>query len=245
MGPLTHLDRSALAYVVDDAAGLAEFDSESGAAISLSRSRVPALLRDLGTFSVVEQYEPADVVGWPETSSVPPWWAAMKTASAAALVVVTTGTPLGTELPERGSPARIVETAQPISMAVPASTAAPVTAALAEPKRRSRPATTSSKPAAQAPSEVRSEPPAVPPTTPPSELELASLRRAFASLNGPFMTFEHCEVRLASPDRALARCQGTGSEASAANGLSRRRVEWTLDFDRASERWLIVDAAAR
>lgn len=235
MGPLNHPDTSELDHVVDDAAGLAEFDSESGAAISLCRSRVPAVLRERGTFSVVEQYEPADVAGWSETSSVPSWWAAMKTASAAILVVVTTGAPLGTELPERASPVRVAETAQPISTAVP------VTAVPAEPKRRSTPAATSSKPAVQASSEAPSEPP----SAPPSELELASLRRAFASLNGPFMTFEHCEVRLASPDRAVARCQGTASEAGAANGSSRRHVEWTLDFDRAAERWLIVDAAAR
>lgn len=239
MGPLNHPDTSELDYVVDDAAGLAEFDSESGAAISLCRSRVPAVLRERGTFSVVEQYEPADVVGWSETSSVPSWWAAMKTASAAILVVVTTGTPLGTELPERASPVRVAETAQPISTAVP------VAGVPAEPKRRGKPAATSSTPAVQAPSEAPSAPPSAPPATPPSELELASLRRAFASLNGPFMTFEHCEVRLASPDRALARCQGTASEAGAVNGSSRRHVEWTLDFDRAAERWLIVDAAAR
>ena len=77
-------------------------------------------------------------------------------------------------------------------------------------------------------------------------MELASLRKAFAGLDGPFMTFEHCEVRLASADRAVARCQGTRSEADSEDGSPRQRhVEWTLDFDRAEERWLIVDAAAR
>jgi hypothetical protein len=75
---------------------------------------------------------------------------------------------------------------------------------------------------------------------------LESLREAFASLNGPFMSFEHCEVRLAAADRAVARCQGV-QQGSASGGSppQPRRVEWTLQFDRAAQRWQMVDATAR
>ena len=233
MAALNHKHTSELEYVVDDAAGLGEFNSEGGAVLSLSRSpRGPAVLQEVGTLTVIEQYEPVDLVDWAVTSSVAPWWAAMKTATAAVLVIVTTGAPLGTELPDPGTPVRVVETVQP-----PAPTV-PLTAVPAEPQRH--------RESGQRPPTIPAVAPSEAPSGPPSELELASLRKAFDSLNGPFMTFEHCEVRLASADRALARCQGTRSEAeSGGESPPQRRVEWTLDFDRAGERWLIVDAAAR
>lgn len=242
MGPLNHPNTNELEYVVDDAAGLAEFDSESGAAPGLWRSpRGPAVLWEVGRRTVIEPYKPAELVSWPAASSVPsPWSAALKTASTAVLVMVTTGAPVDTERSERGKPVRMVETVQPRSTAAPV-TAVSATAVPAEPRRQIKPAVTSSKPASQAPSEPRSDPPAAR----PSEVQLASLRQAFASLNGPFMTFEHCEVRLASPDRAIARCQGRSDAEPGSGAPAQRRVEWTLDFDRAAERWLIVDAAAR
>ena len=223
--------------------GLEEFEVEGG--------------QELRVFSVVEQYDLSIA-----SSREPDWPVAprragtsasrggrragrllTRLASAVVFVAIPSGTPVGTEkLPEPAlAPPAHLLTATVEAPLAPVATPPPAAAAPrgsrpAEPRggeqRVPRPTTAPAVP------EVRTEPASAP--------QLAALRQAFASLDGPFMTFEHCEVRLAAADRALARCLGTRTEADRAGASPpQRHVEWTLEFDRVQQRWLIVDAAGR
>lgn len=234
-----HQQPCALEYI-PDSSGLEEFDAESG------ESRLPspparALPRteEVRVFSVIEQYEPCDGPWLSDVDTAllagtrPRVRLLVRLAIAVVLVAIPSGTPVGTEglpVPSAAQSVHLVGTAQ---VPRPAVTPAPV-AAEPEGVRKRAPRPSADLPPPRAGTETA------------SAVELASLRKAFASLDGPFMTFEHCEVRLASADRAVARCQGTRREADSGDGSPRQRhVEWTLDFDPAEQRWLIVDAAAR
>ena len=204
--------------------GLDEFDDEGGEVQRTARAlQGPEELR---LFTVVEQYEPWDIdtplgreqsVGAGQGS---PLRLLRRLAMTVALVAIPSGTPVETE----GLPSPVIVAVAPAAPSEPLPPP-PVEAPTLPPVPVPAPATTP-------------EPPA-----PPS---LESLREAFAGLNGPFMSFDHCQVRLASANRVVARCQGVQNEAAAEGSPPQpHRVEWTLEFNQAEQRWQMVDAAAR
>jgi hypothetical protein len=65
-------------------------------------------------------------------------------------------------------------------------------------------------------------------------MDINTVRRAFESLRSQNLTFEHCDVRLASADRAVARCKGAPGDLPA----------WTMDLSRAGEQWRVVSLEA-
>ena len=225
--------------------GLEEFDTENGEA---RRSRPPGPgVRDaevLRAFTVVEQYEPCGgaVDSAQQRPLTLPWSAGSgrrparrllaRLAIAVALVAIPSESLVETE--GLAVPSTVAVGTARMAQALPPTVAVPAAVAMLP-----RPEQVQPQPQPASPR---------PPTQTPaaSAIQMASLRDTFASLNGPFMTFEHCEVRLASADRALARCQGTRNDADGGDASqSPRRVEWTLDFDRAGQRWVIVDSTAR
>jgi hypothetical protein len=76
------------------------------------------------------------------------------------------------------------------------------------------------------------DPPVV--TTIDGGMDIETVRRAFEGLRGQNLDFQHCDVRLASADRAVARCRGTLGDLSA----------WTMDLNRAGEQWRVVSLEA-
>jgi hypothetical protein len=228
--------------------GLEEFDDESVEPRRPGRA-VRALqgAEDRRLFTVVEQYEPCDIdtplarEREADTRHRPSLRLLRRLAMTLVLVGIPSGTPVGTEGLPIPAPAiaPAARTDQALSPSVtPAPPSAPVPALVpSEPVPSARERTPRSPARGEAP-RARAEAVSPPP--------LESLREAFASLNGPFMSFEHCEVRLAAADRAVARCQGV-QQGSASGGSppQPRRVEWTLQFDRAAQRWQMVDATAR
>jgi hypothetical protein len=164
------------------------------------------------------------------------------------LVAIPSGTPVGS----KGLPDPMTLSAAPA-----AASAVPAAAPATHPDQfLATPVVTRTPPPTRAGNESGSnwKPTPRPPASPASPArtdtmaapEPASLHQALASLSGPFMTFEQCEVRFASAVRAIARCLGHHTDAAPGGSPSQpRRVEWTLDFDRAERRWLIVDATAR
>jgi hypothetical protein len=253
MYPARHHPAYELEYVSANS-GLDEFDDESGEAEQPGPA-VRALqgVRESSVFTVVEQYEPSDIDTPPirepgiDNGRGPTLRLLRMLAMTVVLVAVPSRTPVGTEgLPGSAiaTAARVARTDQapPSSLVTSTPLSAPVSAPVPAPATSEPPANVTNRPP---PSPARVEVPrARAETVSPPALE--SLREAFASLNGPFMSFEHCQVRLASADRAVARCQGIRNEAAPGESPPQaRRVEWTLEFDRADQRWRMVDAAAR
>ena len=237
--------------------GLEEFDVEDGTTRPSSpHARAVSVPGQSRLFSVIEQYEAYDGLDASGADAArlyalqrAPLKAAGRTrpvrrlmarlACAVVLVAIPSGTPVGTGvLP--ALPASPVA-AEPVRLAEPAQ-AQPVPAVMpsqeqAEPNGVSRRV---ERPKAAAPAAPRAL------VEPAPALELARLRDALDTLNGLDITLEHCEVRLASTDRAVARCQGIRTEVDPGGASHRqRRVEWALDFDRAQERWLIVGESPR
>lgn len=256
-----HQQRYELEYLPDNS-GLNEFDVEGAEA-----GRPGALVRTLpGTgglrlLTVVEQYEPCDIdtplsrrdTG---TGGTPALRLLRRLAMTVALVAIPSGTPVGTEGlpspvvgkatgpvagnaagPAAGTAIRAPRLAEvPVPSVAPPSVARPVAAAIQTlaPARTPAPRLSTSQAAPRARTDLVSAP------------DPALIHQALASLNGPFMTFEQCEVRFASVARAVARCQGIENAATpGAPPPQPRRVEWTLAFDRTERRWLIVDSTSR
>lgn len=224
---------------------LDEFDDEGiEAGPPAPTQRALPKSKDSRVFTVVEQYEPADIDTLIREQEVgfarrPGLRLLRRLAMTAVLVAIPSGTPVDTEGLPRPVSASVAPAAQwpPASVETRTLPSAPTSAtseppAVDEAREPRSPERKVSRPAVRA--EV---------VSPPS---LESLREAFAGLNGPFMSFEHCEVRLASADRAVARCQGVQNAAPPEGTPARpQRVEWTLEFDRTEQRWQMVDAAAR
>ena len=249
MYPARHHPAYELEYLPANS-GLEEFDDENSEAEPPGPA-VRALQGAGGSrlFTVVEQYEPSEIdtplagVHRIRAGHGPAVRVARMLAMTVVLVAIPTGTPVVTE----GLPDPVIATvvpAAPRDEALPSRAVTPIppSAPVPTPATSEPPASDTNRPA---PSPAKAEAPrARAETVSPPPLE--SLREAFASLNGPFMSFEHSEVRLASANRAVARCQGVQNEATPGESFPQpRRVEWTLEFDRADQRWRMVDAAAR
>ena len=74
-----------------------------------------------------------------------------------------------------------------------------------------------------------------------------ALRRAFSSLSHQNLSFERCDVRVPTGDRAIARCDGVLSYVPKFGDRvpQQRRTTWNMDFRRNGDRWLIVGVTAR
>jgi hypothetical protein len=78
-------------------------------------------------------------------------------------------------------------------------------------------------------------------------LDTRALQRAFATLSRQDVSFDRCDVRVTSADRAVASCRGVLSYVpKIGDGTpQQRRLSWSFDFQRAADRWLIASVSAR
>ena len=78
-------------------------------------------------------------------------------------------------------------------------------------------------------------------------LDTRALERAFATLRRQDLSFDRCTVDVTATDRAIARCRGVLSYVPKIGDDTpqQRRLSWTIDLERADERWLIAAVAAR
>jgi hypothetical protein len=78
-------------------------------------------------------------------------------------------------------------------------------------------------------------------------LDTRALQRAFSTLSRQDVSFDRCDVRMTSADRAVASCRGLLSYVPKIGDgeAQQRRLTWTFDFQRAAGRWLIASVAAR
>ena len=226
---LSRSETSCVLYDLSGHPGLDGFDSEAerrarplevqtAAAGSLRLAPV----EKLPVFSVIEQYGPADLDRIDSARPLPPWWNGTRVAGVVILVAVVIGLPVAIGvLPESRAAdpqARPASTAE----ARPASAAAAIVPASAP---------------------VPNPPPTVPqpasarassrPARTGGALELSTVRRAFASLDIQNVPLENCVARVPAVDRVVVRCHGEPAD------------EWTLDFNRALDRWQVVGAPAR
>ena len=241
---LRHSETSCILYDISGHIGLDEFDSEG------ERSAVPLEVRSAAAgslwcapeekvrvFSVVEQYEPSESPHPERIDSarpLSPWWSATL-AGAVLLTGVSSGLFVGTQvLPEPRTTHAQVH---------PASTA----------EARSFPTT---RPMASAPARSPGAGPAArqQPTSghvsrvatdSGQGLESDELRRAFASLDTQDIPFEQCAVRVPALDRVVIRCHARrGGGDLEGDWSAGPPAEWTVDFNRALNRWQVVSAPA-
>ena len=78
-------------------------------------------------------------------------------------------------------------------------------------------------------------------------LDTRALQRAFSTLSQQDVQFDRCEVRVTTPDRAVASCRGVLSYVPRIwDGTpQQRQLSWNFDFLRAADRWLIAAVSAR
>jgi hypothetical protein len=78
-------------------------------------------------------------------------------------------------------------------------------------------------------------------------LDTKALERAFATLRSQELSFDRCYVALTSADHATARCRGVLNYVPKIGdgNPQQRRLSWTIDFQRAADRWLIAGVSAR
>jgi hypothetical protein len=78
-------------------------------------------------------------------------------------------------------------------------------------------------------------------------LDTRALQRAFSTLSEQTVSFDRCDVRVTSDDRAEAVCRGllTYVPKIGDGSPQQRRLAWTFDFRRAADRWLIAQVSAR
>ena len=243
---LLQSERSSALRNESDHAELNEFDLESGrraeplyvpsADGSLS---LFAPEKELHVFSVIEQYGPSEPPGGGLIASarpLSPWWSA--TFAGAVLVAgVSTGLLLGTQvLPEL--PTTHVQLHRESNAEAPSS---PTPMAIVSPL----------SPPARLPDRAReARPQPVEPVTRLAtdsgrELEADELRRAFASLDTQDVQFEQCAVRVPALDRVVIRCHARRGEGGVDGDWSAGPpAEWTVDFNRALNRWQVVSAPA-
>jgi hypothetical protein len=77
--------------------------------------------------------------------------------------------------------------------------------------------------------------------------DLKALRRAFAGLSSQRLTFDRCEVSVTTVDRANAKCEGQLNYVPRFGDTvpQQRRVEWTMNFAKSADSWVIVGVSAR
>ena len=235
-------ERSSALHHPSDYAELDEFDLEGGrrAEPLYVPSTDGGLLlfapeKELHVFSVIEQYEPtapADGERIDSARPLSPWWSA--TLAGAVLVAgASTGLLLGTQvLPEpRAAHVDRESTAEASSFPTARPTAAPPARSLdralaARPQPPSEPATRLATDSGRG-------------------LEPDDLRRAFATLDTQGIPFEQCAVRVPALDRVVIRCQARRGEGDLDGDWSAGpAAEWTVDFNRAMNRWQVVSAPA-
>ena len=227
----SHSDPSGAPHRASNHTELDEFDAEASGRAELRHfgTNDGSLLlfapeEEVRVFSVIEQYAPSER---PEPECVdsarhltPRWDAAKVTilAGAAVLVAALSGLIVGTHVPPERSPA--LPQVRPASMAeafsLPTSTTA-VASMSAQQAEQPR-ARQVSSPASTGPAGTELWP------------ELDAVRMAFADVEGQDVPFELCDAMVAAVDRVVVRCQG------------RPRAEWTIDFNRALDRWQVVGA---
>jgi hypothetical protein len=78
-------------------------------------------------------------------------------------------------------------------------------------------------------------------------LDTRALQRAFSTLNRQNVSFDRCDVRLTATDRAMASCRGVLRFVPKIGDGSpqERRLSWTFDFQRATDRWMISSVTAK
>jgi hypothetical protein len=64
----------------------------------------------------------------------------------------------------------------------------------------------------------------------PGDVDIQTIRGAFARLSSQNLPFEHCDVQVLSADHAMARCRGKLGDLSA----------WRMDLSGNRERWQLV-----
>ena len=74
-----------------------------------------------------------------------------------------------------------------------------------------------------------------------------ALQRAFSTLSRQDVSFDRCDVRVMTADRAVASCRGVLNYVPKIGDGSaqQRRLSWSFDFLRAADRWMISRVTAR
>lgn len=228
---LSHSETSFVLNDISDDVGLDEFDSEAERRAEPPEVRTAAAgsLRfapeeKLRIVPVIEQYGPADLDRFEPPRPLVPRWNRTRVAGVAILVAVFAALPVAMRgLPEPRAaypevpPVRTVE----VRSAPPAAAIVPASAPLPNPGRTVVGRQSANAKVSSFAAQSR------------AAFELNTIRQALASLEGQNVPLERCTARVAAYDRVVARC---GSEPG---------EEWTLDFNRALDRWQVVGAPAR
>ena len=225
----SHSETSCVLYDLSGQPGLDGFDPEAERSAGPLEVRTAAAgslwsapEEKLRAFSVVEQYEPsapADIDRFESAQPSAVRWSGARAAGlagVAVLVAFLTGLGVGTQLlPE---PRAIYPSVQLVSTAE-APPAPPVAAIVPT----STPIRYLDRTVGRQSASARAS--NLPAGT---ALELDAARRALASLEDQGVPLENCVTRVPAVDRVVVRCHGESSD------------EWTLDFNRALDRWQVV-----
>ena len=192
---------------------------------------------ELTVFCVIEQYEPAEPKETERFDSArpfSPWWMAT-VAGAVLLGGVSTGLLIGAQVqPEQGTTQVQV---QPESTAEALSSLAPRVMASAPARSLDSDRAARPQPASGPVSRLV--------TDDARELGPDELRRAFASLDTQGIPFEQCSVRVPAVDRVVIRCHARRGDGDLEGDRpAGPPAEWTVDFNRALDRWQVVSAPA-
>jgi hypothetical protein len=240
---LLQSERSSALHHAPDHVELEEFDLEAGRrAEPLGIPSVGGSLlsfapeEELPIFSVIKQYEPSrlsDTKAGDSARPLSPWLRA--TLAGAVLVAgVSAGLLLGPKmLPEqRTTQVQVHQESTAEARSIPApSTTVSAPDPLPDRAREARP--------------QPSEPVTSLATDSGRGLELDELRRAFASLDTQDIQFEQCAVRVPALDRVVIRCHPRRGEGDLEGDRpAGPPAEWTMDFNRALNRWQVVSAPA-
>jgi hypothetical protein len=78
-------------------------------------------------------------------------------------------------------------------------------------------------------------------------VDTRALQRAFATLSQQTVSFDRCDVRVTTADRAVASCRGVLQYVPKIGDGSpqQRRLSWDFDFTRAANRWMIASVSAK
>jgi hypothetical protein len=78
-------------------------------------------------------------------------------------------------------------------------------------------------------------------------VDTRALQRAIATLSRKDVSFDRCEVRVTTADRAVASCRGVLLYVPKVGDGSpqERRLSWNFDFKRAADRWMISSVNAK
>lgn len=78
-------------------------------------------------------------------------------------------------------------------------------------------------------------------------VDTRALQRAFATLTRQDVSFDRCEVRVTTANRAVAACRGVLLYVPKVGdgNPQERRLSWNFDFTRAADRWMISSVSAK